>query len=128
MKNETKTTDTEEINGFAKKTGKPLYGKTDEELLTKDPTNTQQIEKIEIENTPFTAVKYGDKWFLAMGKYRLTKADLTKDEALAEGVNESWWRIMQVVKIMIEEHEKEKGKVEPNTELEGIISKIKTIG
>lgn len=95
MKNAQKTTDTEETHGTVNETDKPKSN------------SDQLLEKIEIENTPFTAIKVEDKWFLMMGKYRLTEA-LTKDEVLAASLDESWFRIMQVIKIMIEDHDKEK--------------------
>lgn len=126
MKKEPKTTDTEETHGNVNGTGKPHYGKTDEQLLKKDPTNTETVEKIEIENTPFTAVRIDDKWYIVMGKYRLTNEIATKEEALAAAIDESWWRIMSVIKAMIIEHEEQKGKLKENI-LEGIISKVKTI-
>lgn len=123
MKKETRITDTEETSGIAKETGKQPSGKikTDEELLKRDPNSKQIIEKIDIENTPFTAVKADQEWFIMMGKYRLTKGIKSKDEALAAGLDESWWRIMQVIQIMIDEHEYRKGKEKNGTELTGEI-------
>lgn len=90
-------------------------------------TSNQLVEKIEIENTPFTAVRIDDKWFLTMGKYRLTPPLPNKKEALAAGVDESWWRIMQVVNVMINEHEKENGKFDEGTKLNGtLLTETKT--
>lgn len=67
--------------------------------------NHKLLEKIEVENTPFTIVRIDDKWFVTMGKYRLTKPLSNKDEALASALDESWWRIIQVQNIQIENHE-----------------------
>lgn len=123
MKNETKTSDTEETNGTVKETDKQHYGKirTDEELLTRNPDSKQMIETIGIENTPFTAVKTDGKWYLTMGRYRLEGPLETKDHVLAAGTDESWHRIMQVIMIMIEDHEQRKGKEPNQTQLEGEI-------
>ena len=60
------------------------------------------IEAHKVEDTPFTIIKYGEKWFLTMGKYRLTEPG-TKKEAEAEVHNTSWNRIMQIMMIVAEE-------------------------
>lgn len=81
------------------------------EEITKQELNSndeQLIETVEIEGTPFTAVRQGKEWFLVMGRYRLTEALETKEQALEEGKNESWFRIMQVMRVMMEAYDKEK--------------------
>lgn len=118
------------FNTSAKNQGKQNSGKikSDEELLTKHEDSKQIVERIEIENTPFTAIKTGEEWHLTLGRYRLTQALKTKDEALAEGLNESWWRIMQIIQIMIDEHEIKKGKMQEGTKLDGQIEQLKNAG
>lgn len=91
----------------------------------KQDSSRQLVEKIEIENTPFTAIRVDEKWFITMGKYRLTEPIDNKEEALAAGIDESWWRIMSVIKAMILQHEEDKEKLKED-KLEGIISKAKT--
>lgn len=69
---------------------------------------TQLFEQIPIENSPFTAVKMEDKWFLTMGKYRLTEPLKSLEECRIEAKDASWLRIMQIMKIMIEEDHAER--------------------
>jgi len=68
----------------------------------------QLVEYEQVPNTPFTIVKQNDKWFVTMGKYRLSEQLETKQEALEESQNESWFRMMQIMRIMIEQYEVEK--------------------
>lgn len=67
--------------------------------------DTMLFQQKELNDGPFTAVKMDDKWFLTMGKYRLTEPMKTFEEVEAEAENTSWHRIMQVVQIMIEENQ-----------------------
>lgn len=111
------TTDTEEINGFASETDKQRsflqkMQTTVKEAITglfntskKAEQNHKLIEQIEVENTPFRVIRIDDKWFVSMGKYRLTHPLKTKDEAMVSALDESWWRIIQVQNIQIENHE-----------------------
>lgn len=68
----------------------------------------QLLEQHRIANTPFTAVKFEDKWFLTMGKYRLTEPLKSKHECEQEAKDASWNRLMAIMKIVIMEHEAEK--------------------
>lgn len=68
----------------------------------------QLLEQYPIKDTPFTAVKFEDKWFLTMGKYRLTEKLNSKKECEEAAKDASWIRIMQIIKIVIQEHEAEK--------------------
>lgn len=81
---------------------------THAEEITKSNSNSKQLlEQIKIDNTPFTAIKMDDKWFLALGKYRLTNQLGSLEECKAEAQDASWIRIMQIMKIVIKEHEEE---------------------
>lgn len=64
----------------------------------------QLFEQVPIHDTPYTAVKMEDKWFLTLGKYRLTNQLGSLEECKAEATDASWNRIMQVIQIMIEEN------------------------
>lgn len=59
------------------------------------------FERINIENTPFTAIKLADEdWFGAFGSYRITKAFETFDE-LEEDLNIiNWNRIINIMKLV----------------------------
>lgn len=73
-----------------------------------NPRNTQLTEQIEIENTPFTAVRVDKQWFLSMGKYRISEIKETFEECKEDAYRADWIRIMTIMKIVIEEHEQEK--------------------
>lgn len=75
---------------------------SERQLLTKKP----------IEDTPFTAVKFDDKWFLTMGKYRLTEPINSEEEVTKEAYSTTWHRIMQIIQIMIDEDRNANKKTE----------------
>lgn len=77
------------------------YEKSADEIRNKE-SNTEMIERIEIKDTPFTAVRVENQWFLSMGKYRITEPTEDKEECMKEAENTTWNRIMQVVQIMVE--------------------------
>lgn len=82
---------------------------THAEEITKSNSNSKQLlEQVPINDTPFTAIRMEDKWFLALGKYRLTNQLGSLEECKAEAQDASWIRIMQIMKIVIQEHEAEK--------------------
>lgn len=68
------------------------------------------IERVEIEETPFTAIKNNEEWFLTMGKYRLTQGMQTLEEVKDNATNTDWFRIMQIIGIMIEEYNEKNNK------------------
>lgn len=73
------------------------------------------MEQHPIANTPFTALKYDGKWYLTMGKYRLTKELQNKEKCIYESKNASWNRLMQVIQIMIDNnHENQKNSQKTN--------------
>lgn len=67
---------------------------------------TELIEYKDIDETPFTAVKVADGWFLAMGRYRLSDKYETYEQVLEDSKDTSWHRLMMIVQAMIEEHHK----------------------
>lgn len=75
----------------------------------------QILEQKPIEGTPFTAVRHLDKWFLTMGKYRLTGKLNSFDECVEQSKDASWYRIMQIINIMIMEHDHEKPQMQQQT-------------
>lgn len=64
---------------------------------------TQLVEQIKIEGEPFTILKWDDKYYLTLGKYRLTEALETEEQAREEVHNVSWFRILQVLHIVVKE-------------------------
>lgn len=79
-----------------------------EKTISSQSDSKQLVEQHKIEGTPFTAIKFQERWFLTLGKYRLTNQLGSIEECKAEAEDASWTRIMQVMKIMIEENETEK--------------------
>lgn len=80
--------------------------KSDMELLDEAKNNTEQtVEYIPIENTPFTAGRQDNKWYLLMGKYRLTEELNSFEEVKEASEVNDWFRIMQICTIMINENE-----------------------
>lgn len=74
---------------------------------TKPESNSEQlVERIPLENTPFTAIRTEKIWFLTMGKYRLTNQLGSLEECKAEAEDMTWNRLVQVIQIMIEANEK----------------------
>lgn len=74
-------------------------------MKTADNTNSnseQLIEREDIENTPFTIVKFSDKWTLVMGRYKIAGPFPTKDLALEASKDASWNTIMIVIQAMID--------------------------
>jgi len=65
------------------------------------------LETIPIEDTPFTAIRLDDKWFLTLGKYRLSDTLRSLEEVREDARDASWIRIMQICKIMIAEERRE---------------------
>lgn len=76
----------------------------------KQKSNGEQlIEYFEIKNTPFTVAKHEGKYYIMMGKYRLTEPLPNKGHAMYEAKRMSWTRIMQVISVMIEDNNNEIG-------------------
>lgn len=69
-------------------------------------TSKQLMETKPINESPFTAVRLENDWFLTMGKYRLTEKLQSEEECLEAARDASWHRLMQVIKIMIEENDR----------------------
>lgn len=67
-------------------------------------SSKQLVEKLQIPNTPFTAVKFDKLWYLTLGKYRLTEGLDTYDQVEDNAHDASWNRIMQIIQIMIDEN------------------------
>lgn len=66
-------------------------------LTGKNPLNSELVKQNPIEGTPFTANKVGDKWFVGLGKYRLTEPMETEQECIEDAKRTDWQRVMQVM-------------------------------
>lgn len=95
-----KHTESENTLKSAKKTHKQGFGIEKEETIT----NEQIIEVIPIKNTPFNAIKEKDKWFITLGKYRLTEEQESL-KACKKAIKKNQWSIiMQLTLIMMKEN------------------------
>ena len=75
----------------------------------------QLVEMHRIANTPFTAVKANDEWFLIMGKYRLSEK-LESKEACEEMVKDtSWDMLMRIMHIIVEDYHQQKEAINKMT-------------
>lgn len=111
-----KITEQEETLGYAREIGKPKYSfkewvkslfrKKTKEERGDDPKQLTEYEQVK--GTPFTAVKDNGKWYVLMGKYRLTESFETKTEAVKDAEEITYFRIMQVFQIMMQDYEDQK--------------------
>lgn len=76
---------------------------TQEQTNVKDTNNTEcLIERINIEDTPFTIIKTDKGSFGTLGKYRITETG-TEEEIRKELITITWNRIVQVLTLITEE-------------------------
>lgn len=73
-----------------------------ERVSNLDSSREGEVERKEIENSPFTAIRIGDECFGSMGKYRITEVYESIEEVEKELEVITWNRIVQVVILMIE--------------------------
>lgn len=86
------------ILGIAKKTS------------NKKSNSKQLVEYFPVDDTPFTVARNDQEWFVLMGKYRFTEALKTKKDAMRNARAMTWTRILQVVKVMMEDEKQEQAK------------------
>lgn len=97
---------------------KPLSSKATPEANNNESNSNELIERVPIEDTPFTAIRYDNKWFLTMGKYRLTEPTDSLEQIQEDAQRADWARVMQIMQIMIDEnntaqkHQRAKEEVE----------------
>lgn len=78
------------------------------QTITNDQTNFNSsnneliTETVQIPDTPFTAVKVVNRWFIALGKYRLTEPIFeTREQAINDATNNvSWERLINIISIV----------------------------
>lgn len=73
-------------------------------------SNSKLVEQKEVEGTPFTAMKYQEKWYLTLGRYRLTEGMESEEKVIEDATRADWYRVMQVMNIMLDERE-ERNKI-----------------
>lgn len=52
------------------------------------------VERQQVENSPFTAIKHDDTWFLTMGKYRMTTKNFETFEQVTEWITLNQYELM----------------------------------
>ena len=76
--------------------------------------SSEATEGHQIEDTPFTIVRDGNRWYVMMGKYRLTDNLGSKAESAKNARQITWAKIVQVMGAMMEEYKTEKELTEVN--------------
>lgn len=87
---------------------------TTEEQNNKESNSKELIEKRQIPETPFTAIRIEDKWFLTLGKYRLTNPVDSYEAIEADAQNTSWDRLLQIMKIVVMDELEQRDKIKSN--------------
>lgn len=64
--------------------------------------NEELVKKIEIENTPFTAIWYKEEWNLLLGKYRIAGPFKEENEVMEAAKDTSWDTLLKVMQALIE--------------------------
>lgn len=73
-----------------------------------ESSSNELIERIDIETTPFQAVRKEKDWYVMIGNYVLTPKLHSKDEAIEEAMTITWNKIVNILAIMVEELKYEK--------------------
>lgn len=100
---ETKQKDTLNTPDSAENNHRLPYG---DKLRTQENMEKQEPEETiyeALDNTPFILRKVDDKYFLTLGKYRITEPTNTKEETLEKLETEKWGIITQLAMITQEE-------------------------
>lgn len=67
----------------------------------------QLVEILEIENSPMTIVRHDKDWYVCIGKYRLTEALPSQEDAEKDLRRMDWWRIMQVIQLVYDQNKEQ---------------------
>lgn len=82
--------------------------------MSAEETDKQQsgelITRVNIPDTPFTAIKMGDEdgYFLTLGKYRLTKGNKTLNELQYRTEGVDWNLLINVIGVIVTEDKNQK--------------------
>lgn len=83
---------------------------------TEDKSEIEQLfindeeEAYKLKGTPMTIVRHKDDWGVLIGKYRLSEKFEHFGEALDDAKRQDWERVMQIIQLMIEQHDLNKWK------------------
>lgn len=78
--------------------------RTDDELMESAEKQTEELRTYEeVEGTPFQIVTEKGESIVTLGKYRLSAEKLTLEEAREDAERFDWFRLMEVMTIMIKE-------------------------
>lgn len=80
-------------NGSSNEASNTSSHSMNEELVTATP----------VEDTPFHIIKTGDKYFLALGKYRLTELFDSFGDVETEVINSTWELLFKVISVAVTE-------------------------
>lgn len=72
--------------------------------MSKSKKNKQLVERIQIEKTPFTAVKMMDSnWILTMGQWRLSEKLFNNFDEILTHIEESKWELLAIFTTIVAE-------------------------
>lgn len=72
----------------------------DSKTQNSNPSSDTLIEQFHVENTPFIIVKADDKFFVALGRYRITNMLNSKEEAEYLIDNKDWNMLASVISVL----------------------------
>lgn len=76
----------------------------------------QLVEILQIEGTPFHAVRERKIWHVTCGTYRLSEPLGSKEECEEEAKSITWFKIMNVIALMIENYKKDEEYIKKITD------------
>lgn len=87
------------------------------EETDKQSSTSELVKRIDIEETPFQAVKLVDKgWFIALGQYRLTDYKETEEECRLMAKEKHWELLLSVISVIVETADTIKNEQNKNKE------------
>ena len=65
-----------------------------------ESSKNQIIEEEQLDETPFTCVKFDEEYFVTLGNYRITEKYKDKQSAINEALNPTWDMMVRVMEIV----------------------------
>lgn len=66
-------------------------------MATKKLGDKHLVERRQVDNSPFLAVKLENDWFLTLGKYRVVNKSFESFEQSVEWINQNNWELIATV-------------------------------
>lgn len=82
-------------------------GNVNETKSSNKNSTSEMVTREKVKNSPLEIITYGDKHFLALGKYRLTEPHEDIKWVRQQSKIKTWDRIMQIIQIMIDQNKQQ---------------------